>query len=314
MAFEWDFHTEVKRYSVLWQTHRPKGIADPLTYWDEQAKPWEQELHNNKARKARNGYRVSSTVDFLRGHGLLRGEDEVIDIGCGPGRFVTAFAKNAGHVIGIDLSPQMTEFGARFATDQGIKNVSFETCDFTKVDIDKKNWRSRFDLVFSSITPALGSFTELEKILAMSRAYCFSSNFVNAFEPVAEEMLRELFKIELSLRWDGRQFYALFNLLWLHGYFPIVTIFKESSEERVQPDRPLAARIARKYLPKAAEGDIQKIQEYLARRADSDGLLLYPMGHWYAWMLWDVRDQRERKWLFSASPKGAEASPVSLNC
>jgi SAM-dependent methyltransferase len=253
-------------------------------------------------------------MDFLQSHGLLHGEDEVIDIGCGPGRFVTAFAKTAGHVIGLDISPHMTELGARFATTQGIKNVSFEICDFTEVDIDKKNWRDRFDLVFSSITPALGSLAELEKMLVMSRAYCFSGNFVNAFEPVAEELLRKLFKVELSLRWMGRQFYALFNLLWLRGYFPIVTIFKESSEERVQPSRSLAARIAGKYLPKTTEEDIQKIQNSLAMRADSDGLILYPMGRWYAWMLWDVRDQRERKWLFSASPKGAKASPGSLKC
>ncbi|MDR0648002.1 MAG: class I SAM-dependent methyltransferase [Synergistaceae bacterium] len=296
MDYKWDRRAEEERYCAIWRGRPPNGVVDSSAFWDRRAEEWEHELRDNRVRKARGERRVRSTVEFLQGHGLLNGEGEVIDIGCGLGRFVVAFSKAAGHVTGLDISPHMIECSAQLAASQRIKNVSFETCDFAEVDIDKNNWRSRFDLVFASITPALNSLADLEKMIAMSRAYCFSSNSVNAHEPVTEDLLKDLFKIDLSLHWNGRQFYAMFNLLWLRGYFPLVTIFKESSEERVRPNRSLAVRIAEKYLHGAAEADLEKINDWLVKRTDSDGLLIFPTCRWYAWMLWDVRDQRERKY------------------
>ena len=85
--------------------------------------------------------RVQATADFLRKHGLLDADMDVIDIGCGPGRFVAEFAKTAHYVEGTDLSPKMLEYAAEYAASQGIHNVSFIPCDFKQLDIDEMGWR-----------------------------------------------------------------------------------------------------------------------------------------------------------------------------
>jgi len=296
MEFKWDIQAEIERYSALWQSKPPSGIKHSPTIWDERAQEWESGLRSNDARYARSERRINSIAAFLRSRGLLNSKEKIIDIGCGPGRFVATFAKTAEHVIGFDLSPRMAEFGARYASEMGLKNVSFESGDFKSLDIDEKHWRGQFDLVFSSITPAISSLAETEKMIALSRAYCFNCAYVYAFDPIEEELFRDLHQTKPPRRWDGRTFYAMLNLLWLRGYFPEVTYYKEFSEERILPDRSLAVRIAEKRLPDATEADLAKIQQYLAERAGSDGLLLYPTTRWYGLLLWDIRDQSIRNY------------------
>ncbi len=45
--------------------------------------------------------------DWILDHLDWTGEESVVDIGCGPGHFLSPISKRAGQVIGIDLSPGM---------------------------------------------------------------------------------------------------------------------------------------------------------------------------------------------------------------
>jgi ubiquinone/menaquinone biosynthesis C-methylase UbiE len=46
-------------------------------------------------------------------------KDTVLDVACGPGLVVCAFAPYAGRVIGIDMTPAMFDRARRFAAEQG---------------------------------------------------------------------------------------------------------------------------------------------------------------------------------------------------
>ncbi len=56
-------------------------------------------------------------------------EDTVLDIACGPGLLVCAFARVVRHAVGIDLTPAMLEQARKTQQEQGLSNVSWQQGD-----------------------------------------------------------------------------------------------------------------------------------------------------------------------------------------
>ena len=56
-------------------------------------------------------------------------EDTVLDVACGPGLLVCAFARVVRHATGIDLTPAMLEQARRLQQEQGLPNVSWQQGD-----------------------------------------------------------------------------------------------------------------------------------------------------------------------------------------
>src|SRR5947208_6635331 len=59
----------------------------------------------------------------------VRPDDTVLDVACGPGLVVCAFARVARHVTGIDLTPAMIERARGIQRERGLRNVTFEVGD-----------------------------------------------------------------------------------------------------------------------------------------------------------------------------------------
>ncbi|HJW70523.1 MAG TPA: methyltransferase domain-containing protein [Candidatus Binatia bacterium] len=58
-------------------------------------------------------------------------DDSVLDVACGPGLVVTAFARVVRHATGIDVTPAMLERAREVAAGAGLRNVSFLEGDVT---------------------------------------------------------------------------------------------------------------------------------------------------------------------------------------
>jgi len=58
-----------------------------------------------------------------------RRADTVLDVACGPGLIVVAFARVVKHATGIDLTPAMLERARAYATEQGVSNVTWQQGD-----------------------------------------------------------------------------------------------------------------------------------------------------------------------------------------
>ena len=56
-------------------------------------------------------------------------DDTVLDVACGPGLVVCAFARVVRHATGIDLTPAMLEQARVFQHEQGLENVSWQQGD-----------------------------------------------------------------------------------------------------------------------------------------------------------------------------------------
>lgn len=76
---------------------------------------------------------------------LLRGDERLLDAGCGAGHTALAFASHVAEVVAIDLTAAMLAQGRRLADERGLHNVTFTCGDVERLDAPEAS----FDLVTS---------------------------------------------------------------------------------------------------------------------------------------------------------------------
>src|SRR6266550_4658504 len=67
-------------------------------------------------------------------------EDTVLDVACGPGLVVCAFAAVVRHATGIDVTPAMIERARALAAEKGLANASWQVGDVLPLP-DRKSTR-----------------------------------------------------------------------------------------------------------------------------------------------------------------------------
>ncbi len=90
-------------------------------------------------------HRGGPELEALLAVAALRGDEAVLDAGCGPGHTAHALAAGAGSVIGVDLSPAMLEQARVLAREKGLTNASFQEGDVEALEFAD----ATFDLVTS---------------------------------------------------------------------------------------------------------------------------------------------------------------------
>jgi trans-aconitate 2-methyltransferase len=79
----------------------------------------------------------------------LKGNESVLDIGCGDGKITAEIAKELpdGSIIGVDNSEDMIDLANKNFPYKTYKNVLFKLCDAKKLDFNNE-----FDIIFSNAT------------------------------------------------------------------------------------------------------------------------------------------------------------------
>lgn len=281
---------KIKPFADIWRNKPPSPIKHGSADWDKRAGHWEKALKQDSTQKKQSDARINKAVSFLKSHGLLGADQDIIDIGCGPGRFAAEFARTAHHVTGTDLSPGMIENAGNFAKEQGLDNTEFVNMDFIRADIDALKWRRRFDLAFASITPAVSTLEDLDKMMSLSRGWCCYGGFRRRTNEIEDRVASELYRMKTPMNRDGRSSYALFNMLWLSGYDPHVEFHYDEREDVFGLDSRQAALTAERMGPVAAsENERSRIRKFLESCADSDGMIHSVTREAYVWILWDIR-------------------------
>jgi len=77
----------------------------------------------------------------------LRGEERVLDVGCGDGKVTAEIARAVprGSATGVDASPQMIEFAQKAFPKGQFPNLEFHVMDARRIRFDRQ-----FDLIFSN--------------------------------------------------------------------------------------------------------------------------------------------------------------------
>ena len=291
MPTNWDPAALQAQFAALLKRDKNAACGYSSADWDARAAAWERELLENDAKLAAYDARVAAMAAFLRDHGLLGPRDTVLDIGCGLGRFAVEFSRTCAQVTAVDLSPRMLRSAQAHAARAGRENLRFLQADFTVLDLNTPDWDGAFDLVFAAQTPALSSARDLARLEQASRAYCCTSSFVQATDDIAEAALARLCPPgSFPVRRNGRNFYALLNLLWLQGRFPVVAYHTEQLSTRSAADKALAQDILRRYrVPGDPDVLLPRLAADLAAHADADGRIPCRTMCRYGWLLWNRR-------------------------
>jgi trans-aconitate 2-methyltransferase len=80
----------------------------------------------------------------------LRGDEHVLDVGCGDGKITAEIARHLpdGFIVGADASAEMIAFAKKTFSAEKFPNLKFEVCDARK--ISPKIFRRKFDVIFSN--------------------------------------------------------------------------------------------------------------------------------------------------------------------
>src|SRR6516162_4977443 len=76
-------------------------------------------------------YYFDKTTKRMLDRSLQLKHRRVLDLGCGIGRLSVWMARKAEHVIGVDISEEMTRVARNIAASEGLCNVTFEVYDGT---------------------------------------------------------------------------------------------------------------------------------------------------------------------------------------
>src|SRR5262245_43824505 len=108
-------------------------------------------------------------------------DDTVLDVACGPGLVVSAFARVARHATGIDMTPAMLARAREVAGEAGLGNVTFQEGDVTRLP-----WAdASFSVVVSRF--AFHHFEHPAAVLAEMRRVCRPGGRVAVCDLIASD-------------------------------------------------------------------------------------------------------------------------------
>ena len=113
---------------------------------------------------------------------VIRNGDDVLDVGSGPGTYGIEFAERCRSVVCLDGSQNMLDR----IVSKGIGNVRCIKSDWETFDTDE-----RFDVVFSSLCPALNNPEGILKMESFSKRHCA---YVSSMNDDTGTLRRDLWK------------------------------------------------------------------------------------------------------------------------
>ena len=225
--------------------------------WDLKAKNFPRFKENQKD----NLY----ILKFFRDCGVSFMDKNIIDIGCGNGRFALELASEARSILGIDVSPAMLEILEKDSISMGFNNIKTEACQW-----EDYNLTNQFDIAFASMTPALNNKEGFKKALNCSNeGLCYIGWGRTRKSEFLEEILREHnLKLDLPV--------GLPNvLLWLNelGYKKPPYKFVQSNLNYKSSIENAIEDII--FTIKVHDGDpnLELIKEYVSKKSSNQAVI-----------------------------------------
>jgi SAM-dependent methyltransferase len=272
---------DLELFQQAW-SEAAKQKATGQGFWDSRA-----EEFNERAYTGEGADRLTNTLEMLTDKGMLSAQSQVLDIGCGPGKYAVEFARRGKSVIATDVSPKMIAWAEENKDIAGLSNLDFLVADWAELDVNARGWHKKFDLVFAAMCPAINSRATLEKMIDASKNYCFMSHFVERSDVIKDELARRLTGKD-AWRGHGKNVYFAFNILWLMGYHPEITYIDAGWETKMSLEQANSYYLL--HLNLDHELSLQQRDElasYLQSLA-IDAVVTEKVTAKIAWMTWQV--------------------------
>ncbi len=256
-----------KKYFIEKLEERKVDLQESKKFWkDKTEEIFTYLFKENEA----DGPIDDGAVEYINQFMDLKGKS-VLDVGFGTGRHLKLMADaGAGALYGVEMSEKMVEQAKKCFIKGGldIEQMGLYNLPWEEIDLDKLNWRNKFDLVSSSRTPALNSYESVKKLILASKKGIFLMTHVDITEDVLSEVYREIHGKEYDSRKQG--FRYLFNILYMEGYLPNVKI-EETRQKAEYPTDMLVSRYVSWVFPEGSdENEMNKLKESI-KKYEVDG-------------------------------------------
>ena len=200
-----------------------------VSFWDRRSEDFAEKVATTGGRR-----RAKENLALLGATGFRAGGARVLDIGCGAGSLSLPLARAGAEVTSFDISPGMLAQLKRVADREGLP-VSTVAGSWWTADIDRLGFRGAFDLVISSMTPAIKDARTLERMMDCSRGSCFYiGSFPGGRDAMLTDLLSRIGKSPASRR-PPMGFLFPFMYLYLEGYLPEVSFNRRKWKETLDP-------------------------------------------------------------------------------
>ena len=182
--------------------------------------------------------RVAQIIHLLEREKLLTPETELLDIGCGPGNYTLPMAERVRAVTALDGAGEMCRLLKQKARENDLSNIEVLEQMWEDVDLEEAGMLRKFDLVFASMTPAIGNYETLLKMIEASRKYCcliWWAGWTYYQDGLVQGLWERFFQEQEDYR--GFDIIYPYNLLYSMGYCPSLKLeesFEWVEEETVE--------------------------------------------------------------------------------
>ncbi len=171
-----------------------------------------------------NYYARNSSIQYglaweLMGNYAFRGNESILDIGCGDGKITAELAQLVpdGQVLGIDISPSMISFAKEQFPQTAYPNLNFSTCNAEELSTPQQ-----FDLIvaFSSLHHIRNGALALQKMTSHLKP---GGSIFLLLIPRESPFNNVLHEVALDPRWKQYvPFSAANTILWADDYRKIL--------------------------------------------------------------------------------------------
>ena len=277
----WKSQWESSRKSSFYARKKIRSESETVKFWDDMAPEY------GKMTSERSGDRVQRVIELLERDNILTPDARVLDVGCGPGNYALPVARRCTHVTALDSSSGMCDILEKEAENKNQENIKVICNPWGDIDLEKESLDKRFDLVFASMTPAVGDYDSLNKMIRASDRYCcLITTTGKGFGNSRYDIWRKVFQEENTTHQSG--FIFIFNLLFSLGYRPVVQ-YLNFVWDREDPEEKVVKRLLRSlWLYTEITPDITELVTHYVKERSEGGIFREKADTCLGMMVWDV--------------------------
>ncbi|MHA6484193.1 class I SAM-dependent methyltransferase [Paenibacillus sp. strain BS8-2] len=185
---------------------------DPTRSFDSKAAVFNKEVFSEDGKK-----RTNRIISWIEGQNVdLRGMS-VLDIGAASGGFSVAFAERGAKVTAVEPNGPLAELFIENARSAPEGTIELVREPFENIDLAKRGWLNKFDLVFVSMCPVINDWESTERLLSCAKQFCYLSMPAGSRE---NSLMNEIAPIvsDKPIQDHIMEFGYLMHLLYLKGY------------------------------------------------------------------------------------------------
>lgn len=224
---------------------------------------------------------------FWHEENMLRLGCRVLDIGCGVGKYGTYLAELGYDVTLTDISGEML----RHASDNMAKYHTpwmVYQCDFNEATGKEPVFADGFDLVISTMSPAVHDAETVRKMSSMSTGWCFLARFQSWEQPFRDALMRNMGieprRLFVNLESDV---ISMIQAVREAGYEPLVKIADYNWSDRRTPEQ-MTDYLCQNYFSGEADSGHLRAEALcsLERMVEDDGRVDDNVNTKVAWIYW----------------------------